>query len=101
MSADNWAVCPRCLYAAELLLQARQDETRKQYGKVTIDEWEVLSEVLTEELDTEKLRTFREDYEFWGAEAGLLHIEYSGECTKCGLKCLHEDTKLFWSPPTT
>lgn len=29
--------------------------------------------------------TFREDYEFWGAEDGVLNINYSGACQKCGL----------------
>ena len=55
MSADNWAVCPRCL-------------KRAPDGA---DKWEY--------------QTFREDYEFWGAEEGHVTATYSARCHVCGL----------------
>ena len=30
------------------------------------------------------LRTFREDYEFYGADEGTVTVDYSGSCQKCG-----------------
>lgn len=100
MSADNWAVCPRCLHEDKAELAKRQAYVREQYGKVSIEEWDDLSKVLTEEVDAEKFRTFREDYEFWGAETGRLLIEYSGECQVCKLTVTHEDAKTFWELST-
>lgn len=99
MSADNWAVCPCCLHNTKLDLAERKEEVRKKYGKVSIEEWDKISGVLYHEVDEEAVRTFREDYDFWGAETGLLMISYRGECTKCGLKFEHEDSKTFWTPP--
>ena len=55
MSADNWAICPRCL-------------KRAPEGA---DKWEY--------------QTFREDYEIWGAEEGFIEVNYSGTCRACGL----------------
>jgi hypothetical protein len=93
MSADNWAVCPRCLHQAKVDLEALKAEAREKYGKVTI------STVLAEEVDEENYRMFREDYEFYGVETGTLEISYRGECTKCGLKHEYGDKQLFWAPP--
>jgi hypothetical protein len=99
MSADNWAVCPRCLHSAKSWLEAKKAEVRERYGRITIEEWAELSTMLDEEVDEDAVRTFREDYEFYGAETGTLEISYRGECTKCGLKHEHEDSKTFWTPP--
>jgi hypothetical protein len=99
MSADNWAVCPRCLHQAKVDLEALKAEAREKYGKVTIEEWEEISTVLAEEVDEENYRTFREDYEFYGVETGTLEISYRGECITCGLKYEHGESKTFWMPP--
>lgn len=38
MSADNWAVCPKCKLELENIVK-RPHESRKSYGKVTSDEY--------------------------------------------------------------
>lgn len=58
MSADNWAICPRCL-----------DRTRRE----TIHE-----------VDIETLRTFREDFDQGMDEDGTFSVHYKGGCATCG-----------------
>lgn len=96
MSADNWAVCPRCLHEAGQRLEALQEHVRAQYGKVPMEEWDEISTALTEEVDEEKYQTFREDYEIFGAETGVLQIRYKGRCTFCGLGTEVKEQRQFW-----
>jgi hypothetical protein len=60
MSADNWTTCKRCadaqLVGASAIPPAR------------------------ETLPT----TFREDYEIYGADKGVVKVSYSGHCQNCG-----------------
>ena len=55
-----------------------------QYGQVTAEKFDELRSALISP-EEENFRTFREDYEFWGAEEGVVKYEYSGHCTKCEL----------------
>lgn len=71
MSADHYAICPRCV-----------DEARKTIGLLYICE--------------EDYRTFREDYEFWGADSGTVNVHYRGECDKCGLACKFDEPHVFY-----
>jgi hypothetical protein len=85
MSADNWAVCPQCLDRglgeSEALFQAAVEA----YGKVSPEEYEQLRAKAQTPVDPEAFDTFREDYEFYGAEDGTVTASYSGHCQKCGL----------------
>lgn len=83
MSADNWGICPKCVAAAEAEYAALQAEATEAYGKLPIEEFDALRERASVPLDTEKCRTFREDYEFWGSETGVIHVSYSGHCSVC------------------
>lgn len=89
MSADNWARCPHCVQVAENAFAAQSACVDLAYGKVPVGEFDVLRAKLAgrrEFLDKENThRTFCENYEFSGAEEGVVHVYYKGECTKCGI----------------
>lgn len=74
MSADNWAVCPRCIGEARSI----------DFGPIV------------PEVDEELYRTFREDYEFYGADEGVVTASYSGHCRKCGLETDFEHAHRFF-----
>lgn len=88
MSADNWADCPRC---TETIMAP----VRAAYGKVSADEYVRLLAEARKRMDGS---TFREDYEFYGAETGVLTISYRGVCTVCGLSLKVEEKREFWKP---
>ena len=46
----------------------------------------------TQEYDAEGVdKNFREDYEFYGAETGVVTVVYSGRCVECGYGVSFED----------
>lgn len=73
MSADNWTDCPKCKSEA-----GEAGEAGNYQGE-----------------------TFREDYGIGGAEDGELHIDYSGECSECGLSLTFSRVVPFYPPPAT
>jgi hypothetical protein len=84
MSADNWAVCPRC-FARALEVAAEQRATvEESYGSIPRDRF-LLAVADLKEPNTADFHTFREDYEFWGAESGTIEWRYRGVCTACSL----------------
>lgn len=95
MSADNWARCPKCLKEGEASFAKQQIEVDEAYGKVSIEEFDrqraelAKAQEFLDEDDT--FRTFREDYEFSGAEEGVVTASYKGQCTKCGLSLKFEE----------
>ena len=95
MSADNWEYCPRCTRREEVRLGERQVEVDALYGKVSVEEFNTARAALDEEREafTNRRATFREDYEFYGADTGVVKVEYSGECTICGLKLSFKDSR--------
>ena len=64
MSADNWAICPKC---------------QKKLDDANLD--------LTLELDT----TLREDFEIGMMPDGILVVRYECECHKCGFDYVYND----------
>lgn len=82
MSADNWAVCPKCLAKAKAN-QISAEEVHAAYGAVPLEEWENLRLRQDEEVDEEEFRTLREDYEYWIDREPMFHSEYGAECTVC------------------
>lgn len=94
MSADNWTACPRCLDEAKRLVDEASAEVYAQYGKVPPEEFDRLREELP---IVNTGATFREDYEFYGAEEGTVHARYSGSCTECGLRVSLDVDKKFYT----
>jgi hypothetical protein len=47
---------------------------------------------------SEAERTFREDYEFYGAETGEVTARYRGRCTVCGLSGQIDHSTSFFDP---
>jgi hypothetical protein len=85
MSADNWAVCPRCLDRAKAESEARFQAAFDAYGKVPAAEYERLRAEAQAPVDEDSFETFREDYEIYGAKSGTITVSYSGHCQTCGL----------------
>lgn len=98
MSADNWAVCPRCLHEAERAAAEARDVVMALYGTIPVAEFDAKRAAL-EDVDPEVYTTFREDYEFHGAEDGEVVASYSGTCTTCGLSADLRHSERFWSAP--
>ncbi len=96
MSADAYSVCPRCTFRRKALVKQAQSELTAAYGHVSMEEYQVLQDRLTElERQVEEAEnntseygdvcTLRENYEIYGAESGSLTIEYGGHCSVCNL----------------
>src|SRR4051812_14137464 len=85
MSASNWAICPRCRDNAKAEVAAAIQAAVDAYGKVPADEYEELQRHIGVLSARSVQATFREDYEFYGAEDGEVVADYSGHCQTCGL----------------
>jgi hypothetical protein len=95
MSADNWAVCPRCFDGAQRKADEEKVAVMGTYGTVPVEEFDAAREALVEP-KPDDFRTFREDYEFYGAETGVVKVNYRGACTVCGLGVELVDSRKFW-----
>lgn len=93
MSADNWAVCPRCKKNEMNAISALDREVEMSYGEIPIDDFLVLRNKAIDRRKAlpDRVATFREDYEIYGAEDGAINISYSGSCKDCGLKLKFND----------
>jgi len=81
MSADNWAICPKCKKKVE---QARADllsRVETDYGKIAADEYLALVERSKQPLEIE--HTLREDWET-GIRQGEFRVFYGAHCETCG-----------------
>lgn len=101
MSADNWAVCPRCYYNAMEKWTKNLADIRSKYGLIEEEKYlALLNEADSNLVIQEDYRTFREDYEFYVPEneygKANLYISFSGECQVCDLSYSFEDKKHFW-----
>ena len=91
MSADNWAICPRCLARARKAAddaRAVIQENRRQAEIEDLPIPEMIfasAESALKEAEPEDFRTFREDYEFYGVTSGVLKVSFSGNCQTCDL----------------
>ena len=104
MSADNWAVCPMCYAGAT----TKRDEARRvaaeAYGKVPVEEFDRLRAEGDCEIDTEDLRTFREDWDIgvYDCEANRpsshMLVSYEAQCSVCGLKVDFKHEQRVWPP---
>lgn len=96
VSADNWAICPRCLAAAFAAKAQLEAAAEAAYGAVPIQEFERLR--AEAEKPVEIRPTFREDYEIYGAEEGVVVVVYSGHCKVCSLGLDFKDEHPLESP---
>lgn len=85
MSADNWAICPRCKRRHTEIANQYLAEANDAYDKVSREEWQALIYKAEGEAENEPSETLREDYEIYGAEYGEVIVSYSGHCNQCGL----------------
>lgn len=91
MSADNWAVCPRCKLKPEVdhfaIKAEMMSKAQEAYGKVSPGEYEDLKKAAQDYDDDPELPTnFREDYEQGVSDDGSYSVSYHGECQDCGFK---------------
>lgn len=100
MSATNWAVCPRCYDNLYLGTEKRNQEINSLYGKIPLEEFTKLQKEAASPPSMQDLPessyTFREDYEIYNAESGCLVIDYHGQCTKCNLRFVFNDSFEFY-----
>lgn len=101
MSADNWAICPRCEDRRQTRLRERAVEVQAAYGSVSVEEFDRLRNSLATDQAVEPANTFREDYEFYGAEDGTVHAAYSGGCSECGLGVTFAHEHPFYPEATS
>jgi hypothetical protein len=90
MSADNWAVCPKCLAAARAKRAAAAELAESAYGVKPVEEFDRLRALANVPIIEEDLRTLREDYDvgIWGSDTDPatadFNVGYSAHCDTCG-----------------
>lgn len=81
MSADNWAICPKCKITAEEKQKKLKLKAGAAYGKV---EPEAYLQMLAEaEGPIVHKETLREDFYIGIDEDGDFSASYRGNCTEC------------------
>lgn len=97
MSADNWTSCPACYQAAVCAYENARDAITADYGQVPMEEFEKRRAALEQpDRESQAFRTFREDYEFYGANEGTVHWNYKGCCSNCNLSVEETGSKNFY-----
>lgn len=92
MSADNWAMCPKCKELADHKLEVLEDKVSKAYGQVSSEEYLALVKKIEQPIKLEQ--TLREDYEI-GILDEEFYVRYAGACTVCGFRYEYKhDEKL-------
>ncbi len=87
MSADNWAICPRCLATAIRVYDDKAAEIAASYGKVPVGEFDGARAALGERPTEDTMKsTFREDYEQGMLITGRYYVGYSGSCSECNFR---------------
>ncbi len=81
MSADNWAVCPRCFDKMKLDAAKKAQEAKDEYG----EEW-LKFHSLVWEPEPEPEPDLREDYEIYFGDDGEFVVSYHCKCAKCGFE---------------
>lgn len=94
MSARSWEICPRCLKNAQTNHEAAVAAVQKMYGRIPAEDFEEAEKKL-KPVDPEEFRTFRENYEIYGAQTGLITLSYSGECQDCDLQFSFLETRIM------
>lgn len=89
MSADNWAICPKCERVTIRKLEEDEATVVAQYGKLPIDQWEDMQAgVVHRRTEIAKYdvnrHTLREDWEIGtNNEGGEFRVHYTAGCHIC------------------
>lgn len=89
MSADQWSRCPKCTKARLANFENLERQVNDSYGKVPVEEFDRARAHLEAErlkLESDKFRTWREDFDVTGAEDGTVQFDYRGSCSVCRLE---------------
>jgi len=91
MSADNWAICPKC---KERLIEENRKEVARvsdAYGKVSEEEYARMKADLesTDPLNGIK-HTLREDYEIGVESDGTFCVDFRASCSECDFSFSYE-----------
>ena len=82
MSADNWAICPKCKkFELQHKKQLKKD-AKKLYGKISSKDYLQLFKEIPDKIAC--LETLRENYEMGVDIHGEFYISYDCFCDKCG-----------------
>jgi hypothetical protein len=65
------------------------------YGTLPVEEF-VAQRAALYPVEAEGYRTFREDYEFYGADDGEIRADYVGHCSVCSLQTELTARRRFW-----
>ncbi len=96
MSADNWAICPKCWMdtdtdtdtddidteAAQAALEADIATFTAKYGEQRGEQYRSIMLSTLEPMEPEN--TLREDWELGIDAEGTFYLKYTASCTKCG-----------------
>lgn len=82
MSADNWAVCPKCAETRRVALEDAKKTLEKSYGKIPVDAYLQLREQTEKQLTELPPESLREDYSI-GIYCGEFSVNYTGRCQSC------------------
>jgi hypothetical protein len=93
--SGNWDVCPKCWDVAMDEFRKKHADVMALYGTVPVNEFDAARDALEPPVKQD-FRTFREDYEIYGAETGLLQVSYRGNCKRCGIVLKFEFDKQLW-----
>jgi len=81
MSADSWAICPKCKEKAKQVQADLLSRVETDYGKVPADEYLELVEQSKQPLELE--HTLAEYWEL-GIWKGKFEVSYRASCGTCG-----------------
>ena len=87
MSADNWAICHKCMQKFGEMAKELKLAADNAYGKVPVADFEKMRNAAREyeaEL-LEQTATLREDYRV-GIQDGEFSVSYSAHCVECGFE---------------
>lgn len=88
MSADNWAICPRCKKKIEADKAQLVSKMEKSYGKIPVADFLYLKANADKPIEWEA--TMREDYEIGVDDDGEFSMNYSCSCSMCGFEFNYE-----------
>lgn len=96
MSADNWAICPKCMQKQIEEHEQLKRQVGESYGVVPVEQYLQLRRKL--EIPVKFEYTLREDYEIGVYEDGEFSISYKGYCDKCKFNYEYKHKEQVYIP---
>lgn len=84
MSADNWAICPKCKDTADTKAVESAKLARESYGKVPVEEYQRMLDEADKLADKGLDETLREDFAVGVKADGTFEVIYGCRCRACG-----------------